>query len=100
MSINPRYYGCVFTSSKERATNKLEEIYVIKGSPEYVKRIYSLSGATYVYEDSEWRWVSPSCTARGMRLNEVWIDLETPNSIIEEVILPSCIGDNSTVHFF
>ena len=100
MSIKKRYFGCVFTHDKHRAFNLIDRIATSKGFDSVLQKLVSLSSATYVYEAGELRWIKPSSSSRGMRFDEVWIDLSTPKEIVDCIIVPCLIGDNDSIHYF
>lgn len=91
----------VFSNSRQRALEKLEEICEEKTNL-LVKIKYNESDLKYIFKDEIWIWKRPDYHVRGYRYEKCWIDEGNITlKQFKEIILPRCIHINDeSINYF
>ena len=89
----------VFTNSKEKAIEKLEEIKNIKNN--LVKLWKTRDQLEYHFEDGEiWGWINPNGNQKGYRVCKAWIDKNLNDRILRRVVLSYCTCKKEDIFYF
>lgn len=88
----------VFSNSRQRALEKLEEI--CEEINLLVKIKHNESDLIYIFKDEIWIWKRPDYHVRGYRFKKCWIDEDNVTlKQFKKIILPRCINDESINYF-
>ena len=89
MSTNAIHCCIIFSTSKESALNKLEQIFECRSVD---KRRIRANAIEYVSGNEKWVWLDPSRpgTTRGYRAHKAFVDADCTIRQLREVIQPIC----------